>query len=191
MFTVQLCTVLIGILNIAEALDYNFLVPEEGAVACDGSEDKFLDAFFDLSNINWKYFDDETIILNGYVTYLKEIDASLHLHIQVQRYDSGRWIETPYQNDRQDVCTTLFDKNEMWYEFVKELEENSKSCPPEKGTRYDFKEKKVSTLIKDLPPGLDGTYRALIKLFIADDLIFCMNVEGDLVKKSVDNKTIG
>ncbi|XP_055907562.1 uncharacterized protein LOC129942583 [Eupeodes corollae] len=186
----QICIVLIGLITCVSALDYVFTLQEEGATPCPDSEDIFIDAYFDLSNIEWMQIDDETIMIRGYVIFLQKVDPSLHFHMQVQKLSSGRWIETAFQIDRPDVCMTLFDKYEIWYDFIKELEANSNLCPPKPGTKYEFHDKKLSTVVRDLTPGMEGTYRSLLKVFVAEKKVFCMIVEGDLVRKFGNDKVI-
>lgn len=113
------------------------MVPEEDEIflPCPGEEDKFIDKYFDMSELTFTRVDDENIIMDGAMTWTLETDANQRVKviIEIEKEKSGQWVQTPMTIVRDDFCGKMFIPTEYWYEFVKGFSGDQRNCPPPAG----------------------------------------------------------
>lgn len=113
------------------------IVPEDDNifVACPGEEDKFVDQFFDMTGLNFERVDEETIVVDGNMTWTFNTDSThkIKAMVDVERENNGLWLPTPMTIGRDDFCSRMFIDSEYWYEYVKDLLHYQRVCPPAVG----------------------------------------------------------
>ena len=60
-------------------------------------------------------------------------DAYMQFKVEFFRRERGEWAKTLYTVQREDLCTSFFNPSEIWYSFVKDIPDNERTCPYQKG----------------------------------------------------------
>uniref|UniRef100_A0A1I8NX48 MD-2-related lipid-recognition domain-containing protein n=1 Tax=Stomoxys calcitrans TaxID=35570 RepID=A0A1I8NX48_STOCA len=170
-----------------QAADYAIIGDDQTFFqACDAHDDGGTTNLKELVEFNMinEYADDmETIITNGNVTILVDIDPQvpISLEVEIYKWERGTWVDSIFSIRRPNFCATAFSPKEFWYPFIKQFPEENRVCPPKKGHVYQFKDIKNRMDFFNVTMSHDysGKYKAII-YFIVDQYSLCLSSVVDV-----------
>lgn len=86
---------------------------------------------FDFDDYDLIALNDYDVFLNGTVKILKPVVSQIPAHITAERFERGKWIVTYLDTKRPDICASLKNPMEVWYDKFK----SKKGCPLSAGVR--------------------------------------------------------
>ncbi|KAM7355047.1 uncharacterized protein ACRADG_001275 isoform 2-T2 [Cochliomyia hominivorax] len=154
------------------------LVNEDVYSPCEMDNVYFTTEYVDPSNLTFEFIDDGTVHVTGNSVLIKDIGQAMNpVSLQIYKKDRDQWVNTIYNMKRNDVCTALFNPQELWHEYIRNIPKELRKCPMQKGLSLPFN---VTSNVKyfDFPdPRLAGEYKAQIIIDIVGiNETLCVNI---------------
>ncbi|KAM7344398.1 uncharacterized protein ACRADG_011134 [Cochliomyia hominivorax] len=140
---------------------------EEIFSPCEKYPNNFLDQVFDLSTLRIEQNEDYMLMANGYVTILTTIKEPFPVTVEVFKKKRGTWQPTFYSQMRNDTCTALFSKTELWHSYFENVPDEQRTCPFTKGINcqvdyeFEFLEERIFSPCENYP---DNSIDSLIDM---------------------------
>ncbi|XP_065365264.1 uncharacterized protein LOC135958292 [Calliphora vicina] len=180
MFNYFKCLIILLITNICIGNNFIIVADENSFFQpCSSSDNGGNVNVADLMELNLRheYAEDmETLITNGNITLKAGLpeDALIKLDLEVFEWKRGKWEKTVYSMRRNDFCTAAFDPTEMWYSLTKQVPQEERVCPPQKGTVYHMNDIENRVELNDVHGiDLEGQYKIVVH-FVAEEFSTCI-----------------
>ncbi|KAM7357094.1 uncharacterized protein ACRADG_002589 [Cochliomyia hominivorax] len=138
----------------------------------------FIDEYLDISNVKFQFLDDNSVYVNGQAVLIKDIGQAMNpVSFQLFKKNRNTWSNTVYNLRRQDMCTALYNPQEVWHNYVKDIPKEKRTCPLNKGMIFTINNTSEMT-VPDVPdPRLDGEYKLQVLVnFVGINEVFCANI---------------
>ncbi|CAG9798442.1 unnamed protein product [Chironomus riparius] len=133
----------------------NYLTVDDELKDCAKTDDHLVD----WSDYNLVAINDTLTVVNGSVTFLRDVISPWSAHFYAERYERGQWLMQGYVQKLQDLCTELHNQLQPWYKKFKDFD----TCPIPKGTKWVFNMVPIEMVnkVQYLPPHYAGRWRII------------------------------
>jgi len=104
---------------------------------------------------------DTLVILNGTVTFMKDMVGPIKASAFAERYERGQWTMSAIQRKVKDFCVEADNRWEPWYEIFKDRD--ARNCPYPAGSKLYFREYKVDFSFMFFPYSYVGPWRLTLE----------------------------
>lgn len=120
------------------AYDYELVLRDEDIFRpCDEHPDGTIEKFVDVSNLEFRALDNESVHIIGSIEIMRQIkpETSIQASLQIFKKNRDSWVNTVYNFNRPNGCEAAFDPSEIWHRFVENMPKDQQKCPFYTGVR--------------------------------------------------------